>query len=130
MPADWETATWRPATVSVAERAAPGLVETEIVVVPLPLPEAPPVIVTKGSLLTAVQLQLAADADTVTVVVPPAADIDIAFRDNENVQPEVGTEGDVVGCVGDAVELVQAADSAARPTRMPRDLCKVVMKEV
>jgi hypothetical protein len=107
--------------VSVAERAAPGLTETEIVVVPLPLPEAPPVIVTKASLLTAVQLQLAADADTVTVVVPPAADIDIAFRDTESVQPEVGTEGDVVGCVGEAV-VVQAADSAARPTRMPRDL--------
>jgi hypothetical protein len=89
LPDAWETVTCRPAIVSVADRAAPALAGTEIVVVPLPLPEAPLVIVTKGSLLVAVQLHTVpgSEADTVSVAVPPAAAIDTGLGKTENEQP-------------------------------------------
>ena len=78
-------------------------------------------------------------ASFVTFWAVPSAIVAVAV--NDDVAPMIGaapltarlvTLGDVEddGCVGDAVELVQAADSAARPTRMPRDLCKVMMKRV
>ena len=54
-----------------------------IAVAPLPLPDAPGVIVTKDALLAAVQLQLAA-VETFTVAVPPAAGIDTVVGKTEN----------------------------------------------
>jgi hypothetical protein len=89
LPEAWDTVTFWPAIVSVAERAAPGLAATEIVVVPLPLPDAPLVIVTVGSVLVAVQEQTVpgSEADTVNVAGPPAAEIETGFGKTENEQP-------------------------------------------
>ena len=72
------TVTIAPATVSVAERAAPVFAATENVTVPLPLPEAPPVIVTNVAPLVAVHAQ-AAVVLTVTDPLPPVAANDEAF---------------------------------------------------
>ena len=67
MPA-WFTVNGTPPIVSVPVRDAPALAATLNVVVPLPVPLAPPVIVSQVSLLVAVQLQPAA---VVTATVLP-----------------------------------------------------------
>src|SRR5262245_29279438 len=87
LPAPCETVTWRPATVKVPDLAAPLLAATEMVMLPLPFPDAPLVIVMNASLLTAVQPQLVpdCDTDTITVDVPPAAPIETGFGNTENV---------------------------------------------
>ena len=60
------------ATVIVPLRAAPLFVPTENVTVPLPLPEAPCVMVMKPALLVAVHVQ-PVDVVTLTLCVTPAA---------------------------------------------------------
>jgi hypothetical protein len=77
-------------------------------------------------------------ASFVTFWAVPSAIVAVAV--NDDVAPMIGaapltarpvTLGDDAddGCVGDD-ELVQAADSAARPTRTPRDFGSVMMKKV
>jgi hypothetical protein len=68
----------------MADRASPALAETEIDVEPAPLPDAPLVILTKESVLAAVQRQFAA-VNTLNVAVPPAAGIDTVEGETENV---------------------------------------------
>ncbi len=70
--AAWETVKICPATVSVVERAAPLLAATLKATEPLPVPDAPPVIVTQEAPEVAVQAQ-PPPADTETVPVPPVA---------------------------------------------------------
>jgi hypothetical protein len=105
----WEIVNAVPAIVSVAVRAAPVLAATENVAVPLPVPVAPAVMVTKLALLVDVQEQVL-PAVTVTEPVPPAAvnvEALIAPVDNVQLVP--------VGDVGVWLLLEQAA-AARRST--------------
>ncbi len=81
--AAWEMATPTPTTVRVALRAAPVFAATEYRAVPSPVP-APVVTVIHESVVVAVQAQLAADALTLTVPVPPVSvnDCDVGFTVN------------------------------------------------
>ena len=84
--ASWFMATAAPATVNIAVRAAPAFCATENLTVPFPVPLLPDVIVTKGELLAAVQVQFVADAVTVMAPVPPAAAKFWLVDEIENVQ--------------------------------------------
>jgi hypothetical protein len=66
------------------------LTDTESAIVPVPTPDAPLVIVTNESLDAAVQLQLN-PADTVTLVVPPFAEIGTVGGETENEHGKVET---------------------------------------
>ena len=118
LPAPWDTVTWRPAIVNTADRASPALADTENVVVPLPVPDAPLVIVTKGLSPTTVQPQLA-PAKTLTLVVPPTAEIDTVVGETEN---EHGTVATVMRIrpVAFWKRAVMSASPAATPVTIPR----------
>jgi len=62
-----------PAIVSVPDRMSPWLASTLNCTLPLPDPDAPPVIVTQPTPLEAVHVQVKADAVTATVPLPPVA---------------------------------------------------------
>jgi hypothetical protein len=96
-------------TVIVAVRAVPVFAATVKFTVPLPLPDAPAVIVTKFEELVAVQVQ-PVPAVTVTVPVPPAAANDVAVV--AAVTVHVGVVG-VVGVVLLSFEHADARSSAA-----------------
>ena len=83
-----------PAIVSVAVRAAPLLDATVKLAVPLPLPDAPPEIVTNVALLVAVHAH-PVPAVTGTDPVPPAAPNVEAL-----IAPAVTVHDGVVGVVG------------------------------
>jgi hypothetical protein len=63
----------RPAIVSVPVRAAPVLAAIVKFVLPLPVPDAPLVIVIHGTLLVAVQAHAGTDAVTVVEPVAPVS---------------------------------------------------------
>jgi hypothetical protein len=74
--AAWFTVNVWPAIVSVPERAVPVFAAAEKVVVPLPVPLAPPVIVSHETLLTAVHEQPAAVVTATGAPAPPLTGID------------------------------------------------------
>src|SRR5262249_15253829 len=89
----WDTLNVDPAIVSVAVRAAPVLAATVKFAVPLPLPDAPDVNVTKVALLVAVHAH-PVPAVTGTDPVPPAAP-----KFDALIAPAVVVQDGVVGAV-------------------------------
>jgi len=65
------TDTAMPAIVSPPLRSPPLFAAAEKVVVPEPVPDAPPVIVIHGAPLAAVHVHVDADAETVKLPAPP-----------------------------------------------------------
>jgi hypothetical protein len=72
--------------VSVPVRAAAVLAAAVKVTVPLPVPEAPPVIVSHAAFAAAVQAQVVADAVTATVPDPPVSAMFWLAGESVNVQ--------------------------------------------
>ena len=111
----WKTVTARPPMVSTAARASPVFGDTEIDVVPLPVPDPPFVIVTKGALFVVVQPQ-SADVNTLNVPVPPDAEIEMEVGETVNVH-DVPVELLSSSEVGDAGELPHPAINGTRTAR-------------
>jgi len=84
--ADWDTVNVWPAIVRVPLRAAPVLAAVLNATVPLPVPEAPLVIASHGTLAVALQAHDAADAVTAVDPVPPPSDTDCDAGAMVNVQ--------------------------------------------
>ena len=87
------TVTPTPAIESEPLRSAPPLAAAEKVVVPDPVPDAPPVIVIHGAPLDAVHVQVGAEGVTVKLPVPPPVATDCVGGETLNVHDGGGGGG-------------------------------------
>ena len=102
----WETVNVWPPTVSVPVRAAPALTAALNATVPLPVPDAPPVIVNHETFATAVHAQVPAEAVSATDPEPPVSAIVWPVGAIVNVHAGGGGAAWVIVNVFPAAEMV------------------------
>ena len=108
------TVTPTPAIESEPLRSAPPLAAAEKVVVPEPVPDAPPVIVIHAAPLDAVHVQVDADAETAKLPVPPPVATDCDEGDTLKVHGG-GGGGGAPGCVTVTVAPAIVSDPLRSP---------------